>query len=85
MLLLSSFYGLILTMNFQDHNPPHFHARYAEFKATFDFDGNMTTGSMPEKKQALIRAWCILHKEELEANWVLSKENEAVIRIDPLK
>ncbi|MDR2580563.1 MAG: DUF4160 domain-containing protein, partial [Fibromonadaceae bacterium] len=37
--LLSSFYGIILTMNFTDHNPPHFHARFAEFKAIFDFDG----------------------------------------------
>ena len=30
---LSSFYGIVITMYFDDHAPPHFHARYAEHEA----------------------------------------------------
>jgi len=83
--LLTSFYGIILTMNFTDHNPPHFHARFAEFKALFDFDGEMFEGAMPDNKKVLIKAWAILHKDELNANWILASSNESIIKIEPLR
>lgn len=31
---ISSFYGILIRMFFNDHAPPHFHARYGEFEAT---------------------------------------------------
>ena len=30
---ISRFYGIIIRMYFQDHNPPHYHAEYQGFKA----------------------------------------------------
>ena len=27
---LSNFLGIVITMYFNDHNPPHFHAKYIE-------------------------------------------------------
>jgi len=27
---ISVFYGIVIAMFFNDHDPPHFHARYAE-------------------------------------------------------
>ena len=30
---LSRFYGMVLKMYFGDHDPPHFHAEYAEERA----------------------------------------------------
>ena len=30
---ISRFFGIIITMNYSDHAPPHFHVRYAEQKA----------------------------------------------------
>ena len=30
---ISRFLGIIITMYFSEHNPPHFHARYGEHKA----------------------------------------------------
>ena len=30
------FYGILIRMFFNDHPPPHFHARYGEFEATVD-------------------------------------------------
>ena len=33
---ISTFYGILIRMFFNDHPPPHFHARYGEFEATID-------------------------------------------------
>jgi hypothetical protein len=35
---ISAFYGILIRMFFNDHAPPHFHARYGEFEATIDID-----------------------------------------------
>ena len=33
---ISAFYGILIQMFFDDHAPPHFHVKYAEFKAVID-------------------------------------------------
>ena len=33
---INTFYGILIRMFFNDHSPPHFHARYGEFEATID-------------------------------------------------
>ncbi len=30
---ISTFYGLVILMFWDDHNPPHFHARYSDSQA----------------------------------------------------
>ena len=35
---ISRFFGIIIAMFWDEHNPPHFHARYGQFKATIDID-----------------------------------------------
>lgn len=30
---ISSFFGVVIYMYFNDHSPPHFHAEYGEFEA----------------------------------------------------
>lgn len=34
---ISRFYGIVITMNFvmKEHNPPHIHAKYGEYNASF--------------------------------------------------
>jgi hypothetical protein len=29
---ISQFFGIIIRMFYDEHNPPHFHAQYGEFK-----------------------------------------------------
>jgi hypothetical protein len=83
---ISMFYGVLIQMyNNNEHNPPHFHAIYGEFKATFNFDGEVVEGSFPKKKQKLIAAWAVLHEDELNANWQLAMSGETLIKIEPLK
>ena len=79
------FYGIIISMFYKEHNPPHIHVQYAEHNALFDFNGNMIEGEIPVKQIKLIEAWIVLHKEELEANWKLAQDKEVMYKIDPLK
>lgn len=51
----------------------------------FNFDGELMEGDMPEKQRKLIAAWCELHREDLEVNWKLIENNEALFKIEPLR
>lgn len=33
---ISRFYGILISMFFKDHAPPHFHAEYNEFEIVVD-------------------------------------------------
>ena len=83
--VLSMFYGIIVSMFYKEHNPPHIHVQYAEYNALFDFDGVITEGSIPVKQKKLVEAWIVLHRDELEANWKLAQEKQIMFKIDPLK
>lgn len=82
---ISMFFGIIIRMYFDDHNPPHFHAFYQEHRAVFSLDGQMISGDMPEKQSKIIEVWAILHKDELEANWRLAKDQQELYKIEPLR
>ena len=81
---ISMFYGILIRMYYDDHNPPHFHAYYNKNEAVFSLDGKLINGKMPKKQLKLIEAWCIIHKKELEANWLLCKNSEELFTIQPL-
>ena len=51
---ISMFYGVIIRMYYDDHNPPHFHAFYGDYKAIFSFDGEIIEGTMPSSKKNLL-------------------------------
>ncbi|MDR0947996.1 MAG: DUF4160 domain-containing protein [Lachnospiraceae bacterium] len=68
-----------------EHNPPHFHAKYQGYSATFNLDGEITEGEMPRRQIKFIAAWAELHKEELLADWDLAINEEPLYKIDPLR
>jgi len=35
---VSEFFGIVIAMYYNDHAPPHFHAKYAEHESTFSID-----------------------------------------------
>ena len=82
---ISMFYGIIVRMYYTDHNPPHLHVFYGEYKAKFDLDGFLFDGEFPNRETRLIQAWIEIHKKELEANWELAKNGEKPFKIIPLK
>ena len=82
---ISMFYGIIIRMYYDEHHPPHFHAYFGDFKALFDFNSNLLEGNLPKSKIKLVQAWSLIHKDELLANWELSKNNEQLFYIKPLQ
>jgi len=85
---LSLFYGILIRMNWKDvgqHKTPHFHAFYGEHEAVFGLDGELIAGQFPRKQSALVKAWSLLHEDDLAANWTLAVNGEETFRIEPLK
>jgi hypothetical protein len=85
---LSMFLGILIKMNWGDtgqHNVAHFHAFYGEYEASFTLSGELLAGTFPGRQAAFVRAWALMHEEELKANWELAKSGEETFRIDPLR
>lgn len=82
---ISIFFGIVIYMYYDDHNPPHFHASYEGLEGMFNFEGNLIKGYMPLRVQKLIKEWCICHKNELEENWENTKHDKPLNWIEPLR
>jgi hypothetical protein len=83
---ISRFHGIVISMYFDDHRPPHFHAHAAARKAKVRIDNLEVIESRLTRKQlALVRTWAQLHQVELEENWRRARNSETLIQIEPLR
>jgi hypothetical protein len=82
---ISLFRGIRITMYYDDHNPPHFHAEYAGYRCLIDIlNGCVLQGSLPSRQLKLVLAWNELHADELMQNWELAKFAAPLAHIEPL-
>ena len=82
---ISAFYGLLIRMFYNDHAPPHFHARYGEFEATIDISTQLVIkGELPRRALELVQEWAMIHRAELLDNWRLCREKAPPGKIEPL-
>ena len=72
-------------MFYNDHNPPHFHAVYGEFKVVININDEIVEGFMPKRALKLVFEWMDLHKVALIENWDLAQLGEKLKSIEPLK
>ena len=64
------FLGIIIKMFYDDHNPPHFHARYGTARAMVRIsDGQIIAGELPPTAARMVKEWALLRRAELEHNW----------------
>ena len=83
---ISIFYGIKIKMYYDDHNPPHCHAEYAEYNALIDIiNGTVIKGGLPGKQLRYALEWCELHRDELMQNWELAKSGKLPNPIAPLE
>jgi hypothetical protein len=72
-------------MFFDDHNPPHFHARYGDYKAAVEINSlRILEGRIPPRALGLVMEWASQHQSELLRNWEMAKNNQAPEKIAPL-
>lgn len=82
---ISRFYGIIIRMFHNDHNPPHFHVIYQENEALIDIRTlEIIEGSLPKRAKVLTVEWALEHRNELLANWEKARSRETLEKIEPL-
>lgn len=82
---ISRFYGIVIAMFFNDHPPPHVHARYGGHKGRIAIaTGEPLDGDLPARALRLIADWCELRRPELEANWARVERLEPLLPVEPL-
>ena len=82
---LSIFDGIKIILYYRDHQPPHFHAVYAEYEAEVGIDPIMILeGNLPRPERNNVLAWAALHQAELRANWELARGGRPLLPIAPL-
>ncbi|MBN1999704.1 DUF4160 domain-containing protein [candidate division KSB1 bacterium] len=83
--IISQFFGIIIRMFYDDHNPPHIHVEFQGQKAIFDFSGNVVKGDLRSNTaRRLIREWIDIRVSQLEEDWQLAREGKPIKIIEPL-
>jgi hypothetical protein len=79
------FYGIIIAMFYDDHNPPHFHARYGKDRVAIEISSlRVLEGFIPPRALGLVMEWASQHQKELLNDWELARENQPPKKIAPL-
>jgi hypothetical protein len=82
---VSRFFGIAIRLYYNDHEPPHFHAVYAEYEALLEIETlAVLRGELPRRALAMVLEWAALHREELRSNWLKARSGEAPASIAPL-
>ena len=80
---ISNFYGIMIAMLFDDHNPPHFHVRYGEYRAVITIQDGTVKGTLPRRALNLVFEWLDLHRGELLDNWRRIEERQELFKSEP--
>jgi phosphomannomutase len=83
---ISRFLGIVIAMFYDDHNPPHFHARYGAFRVEIDIRSlGVLAGHFPPKALGLVMEWASQHQQELMQDWELARQQVELLKIPPLE
>ena len=83
--VICRFLGIIVTMYYDDHAPPHFHAKYGEYEIIVEIESGVVEGKFPRRALKHVLEWAELYKEELLEDWKLAEEHEELKKIPPLE
>jgi hypothetical protein len=72
-------------MYWNDHSPPHFHAKYGEYEITVNIETGVVEGKFPKRALKLVLEWYEIYKDELKENWELCQHNKPTQPINPLE
>lgn len=82
---ISAFYGIVIWLYWNDHQPPHFHAQYGSQVALVAIGSwEIIRGELPVRALRLVREWAELHEDELRQNWERARKRTPLEPVDPL-
>lgn len=80
------FRGIKITINWREHNPPHFHASYGSDEVLVLINElEVLEGSIPSKQLKMLLGWAAFHQSELLENWALAENKQELFPIEPMK
>lgn len=83
---ISRFFGMVVQMYYANHDPPHFHVRYAGHKALISIETlGVLRGNLPPRALGLVTEWAALHRDELTENWQLARAEAQLKPVAPLE
>lgn len=79
---ISIFFGIIVQMYWNDHNPPHLHAFYQGQEALFEIStGRRLGGKLPPKAERLVVEWIADRRDQLMRNWERGRMGKPFLQI----
>ena len=82
---ISRFYGIVIAMFYNEHNPPHFHARYGKDQVAIDIRTmEVLEGQIPPRAFGLVMEWAAVHQKELMQGWEQARSGAVPDEINPL-
>ena len=83
---VSRFFGIVIQMYYDEHEPPHFHALYSGDEVQIAIDPiHVLRGELPPRAISLVIEWAALHQHELMDNWHLARQDQKPRKIQPLR
>ncbi len=80
------FFGIIITMNYLEHPPPHFHVRYGGQRALIDIRTmRLMGGSLSPRVFGLVMEWALLRRADLLQAWEHAQRHLPLPTIPPLE
>jgi hypothetical protein len=61
--------GIIISINFDDHAPPHFHARYQGESTSIEIETGRVIGRMNARNLSKVEAWRKSNLTYLRSKW----------------
>jgi hypothetical protein len=82
---IAKFLGIVIAIYYKEHNPPHFHVKYNEYKAVFTIlDLTLIEGELPPRVVSIVLEWAFQNRNELMEDWALAMNKKALKPIKPL-
>jgi len=83
---ISRFFGIVIKMFWDDHNPPHFHAEYGDHRGLVDIRSpSIFSGGLPPRVAGLVIEWATRYQQELLQDWERARAQQPLVRIPPLE
>ncbi|TDJ24593.1 MAG: DUF4160 domain-containing protein [Gammaproteobacteria bacterium] len=83
---ISRFLGIVIAIYYNDHAPPHFHARYGDYEIRVSIaDGAIMSGTFPKRAEQMVLEWLDLHRVEIMEDWTLAEQRKPLQKIEPLE
>jgi len=83
---VSRFFGIVIKMYYDEHNPPHFHAEYGSQTALVSIDPiRIIEGKLSKNAWRLVQEWARLHQHSLLINWENARKEQTIERIEGLE